>query len=278
MSAPRPDRAPAPGDPPVLVAVSHGTRSPTGRRTVAQLRLAVAAARPGLEVVAAHVDVQKPALDDVVARLAAAGRACVVVPLLLSTGYHVRCDVEGAVRAARAAGGRAVAAAALGPDPVLVDVLLDRLAAAGARDEDAVVLAAAGSLAPRAAADVEEVLAALSARRTGPVTAGYASAQEPTVAQACARSRAAHPRRRVAVAPYLLAPGVFSRRLEALLGPGAGTGGAADVVAATLCADGDVDVRLADLALRRYDEALATAGWDQGGGAGVGPLAAALLS
>lgn len=242
---------------PVLVAVSHGTRSAAGRRTIAQLRLAVAAARPGTEVVAAHVDVQKPALDDVVARLAAAGRACVVVPLLLSTGYHVRSDVDSAVRAARAAGGRAVAAAALGPDPALVDVLLDRLAAAGARDDDAVVVAAAGSLAPQAVADVEEVLAAVSARRSAPVTAGYASAQAPTVAQACARLREAHPGRRVAVAPYLLAPGVFSQRLDALLGirDGAAAAGA-DVVAQTLCADGDVDPRLAALALRRFDEAL----------------------
>ncbi|MGQ7349428.1 sirohydrochlorin chelatase [Quadrisphaera oryzae] len=254
---------------PVLVAVSHGTRSPAGRRTVAQLRLAVAAARPGLEVVAAHVDVHKPALEDVVARLAAAGRACVVVPLLLSTGYHVRSDVASAVRAARAAGGRAVAAAALGPDPVLVDLLLDRLTAAGAHDDDAVVLAAAGSLAPQAAADVEHVLAALSARRGAPVTAGYASAQAPTVAQACAalRRTGGAPGRRVAVVPYLLAPGVFSQRLEALL-DGSDGPAPAEVVAKTLCADGDVDPRLAALALRRYDEALAA-------GEALSPLAAA---
>ncbi|PWJ53185.1 Sirohydrochlorin ferrochelatase [Quadrisphaera granulorum] len=253
--------------PPVLVAVSHGTRSATGRRTIAQLRLAVAAARPGLEVVAAHVDVQKPALEDVVLKLAAAGRACVVVPLLLSTGYHVRSDVNGAVRAARKAGGSAVAAAALGPDPALVDVLCHRLTAAGAHDDDAVVLAAAGSLAPQAVADVEHALAALTARRTalggGPVVAGYASAQEPTVPQACAALRAAHPGRRVAVVPYLLAPGVFSQRLDALLAPAAGTDAGtadgqalADVVAQTLCADGDIDPRIAALALRRYDEAL----------------------
>lgn len=258
-----------PAGPPVLVAVSHGTRSATGRRTIAQLRLAVAAARPGVEVVAAHVDVQKPALDDVVARLAAAGRACVVVPLLLSTGYHVRSDVASAVRAARAAGGSAVAAAALGPDDVLVDLLCDRLAAAGAHDDDAVVLAAAGSLAPRAVADVEHVLDALSARRAGPVTAGYASAQEPTVPQACAALRqldGGPPGRRVAVVPYLLAPGVFSQRLDALLGDGT-----ADVVAKTLCADGDVDQRLADLALRRYDEALAATGAHEDGD--LSPLA-----
>ncbi len=249
---------------PVLVAVSHGTRSTTGRRTVAQLRLAVAAQRPGVRVLAAHVDVQKPALDDVVARLAAEGTAHVVVPLLLSTGYHVRSDVASAVRAARALGAASRAAAALGPDDALVEVLLDRLAAAGGRDDDALVVLAAGSLAARAVADVEAVLEAVRARRppgAGPVTAAYSSAQTPTAAQACADLRAAHPGRRVAVAPYLLAPGVFSQRLAGLLDEGL-----ADVVAPTLCDDGDVDPRLAALALRRYDEALSPV---------VSPLAAA---
>lgn len=241
-----------PPQPPVLVAVSHGTRSATGRRTVAQLRLAVAALRPEVEVVAAHVDVQKPALDDVVARLAAQGRPHVVVPLLLSTGYHVRSDIAGAVGAARAAGADARAAAALGPDDALVEVLLSRLAAAGGHDDDALVVLAAGSLAARAVADVETVLAAVRARRSGPVAAAYAAAQTPTAADACAALRAEHPDRRVAVSPYLLAPGVFSQRLQELL-----DAGSADVVAPTLCDDGDVDPRLAALALRRYDEALA---------------------
>lgn len=257
--------------PPVLVAVSHGTRSATGRRTVAQLRLAVTALRPEVQVVAAHVDVQKPALGDVVSRLAAAGRAHVVVPLLLSTGYHVRSDVAVAVRAARALGAASRAAAALGPDDALVEVLLDRLAAAGGRDDDALVVLAAGSLAARAVADVEAVLAAVRARRppdAGPVCAAYSSAQTPTAAQACADLRAAHPGRRVAVAPYLLAPGVFSERLQALLDRG--PSGWADVVAPTLCDDGDVDPRLAELVLRRYDEALAG-----GVGGGLSPLAAA---
>lgn len=238
----------------MLVAVSHGTRSPAGRRTVAHLRLAVGALRPGVEVVAAHVDVQKPALDDVVARLSAAGRASVVVPLLLSTGYHVRSDVAGAVAAS---GGLSRAAAALGPDDALVDVLLDRLALAGAGPQDAVVVAAAGSLSPRAAADVVAVTAAVAARRPGaPVVAGYAAAQDPTVPQACAELRAAQPGRRVLVAPYLLAPGVFSQRLARLLGDGL-----VDGVAGTLCSDGaggDPGVRrIAALALRRFDEALA---------------------
>ncbi len=229
-------------EPPVLIGCSHGTRLPAGRRVIAQLRLAVAAQRPGLEVVAAHVDVQSPALDAVVAKLSAQGRRSVVVPLLLSTGYHVRHDVRTAVRASD---GWSAAGAALGPDDVLVDVMQDRLAEAGAGPDDVVVMAAAGSLDARAVGDVEQVVAAVAQRRGTPVLAGFLAAQEPTVADAVRLLREQHPGRRIALASYLLAPGVFSGRVRAA---------GADVVAAPLGAD----PRIAAIALRRYDEALAS--------------------
>ncbi|MCQ7029814.1 CbiX/SirB N-terminal domain-containing protein, partial [Escherichia coli] len=88
------------------------------------------------------VDVQPPTVVDVVAGLAASGQAAVVVPLLLSGGYHVHVDIAGAV----AGSARTVAARPLGPDPRLVAVLHDRLLRAGADPGDpltAVVLAAA---------------------------------------------------------------------------------------------------------------------------------------
>ncbi|MFW5898994.1 MAG: sirohydrochlorin chelatase, partial [Jiangellaceae bacterium] len=71
---------------PALIAAAHGTRHAAGRAAIAELRAAVAAARPGLDVVEAYVDedVQRPGLTEV---LDAAGPA-VVVPLLLSAGYH----------------------------------------------------------------------------------------------------------------------------------------------------------------------------------------------
>ena len=101
---------------------------------------------------AAFVDVQPPTVVDVVAELGGSGRAAVVVPLLLSGGYHVHVDIAGAV----AGSADAVAARPLGPDPRLVEVLRDRLGAAGADRRDpatAVVLAAAGSSDPRSVAD-----------------------------------------------------------------------------------------------------------------------------
>jgi sirohydrochlorin ferrochelatase len=227
---------------PVLVACAHGTRAPAGRRTMGLLRLDVAAARQGLEVVAAHLDVHKPALDDVVARLAAAGRRMVIVPLLLSSGYHVRVDVGRA--AAVAAGGLAVPAAALGPEPVLVDVLQQRLAECGAGQGDAIVMAAAGSSDPRATADVELTARWLSDLRGAPVRPAYLAAASPSVPEAVAAMRRDHPGRGVTIATYLLAPGLFSARLDAA---------GADRVAAPLAPH----PALATLVLQRFDEAVA---------------------
>lgn len=225
--------------PPVLIGCGHGTRVPAGRRIMAQYRLALAAARPGLDVRPAQVDVHKPALTDVVAKLTAQHRPMVVVPLLLSTGYHVRVDIGAAVASA---GGLAVAAAPLGPDPVLVDVLEARLQEAGCLPGEPVVLAAAGSRDPRAADDVGSVARQLAARRGSPVTVGYLAASAPTVAEAVARAREtwAGP---VTVASYLLAPGHFSGRLAEA---------GADRVTAPLAPH----PALTGLALRRFDDAV----------------------
>jgi sirohydrochlorin ferrochelatase len=229
---------------PVLVACAHGTRNPTGRRLIAELALAARTLRPGLVTTAAFVDVQPPTVADVVAGLAEGGRPSVVVPLLLSGGYHVHVDIARAVREHDAAR----AARPLGPDPRLVAVLHDRLLAAGADPGDpatAVVLAAAGSSDPRSVADVDATAAALQEHWTGPVSTGYGSAAQPPVADAVAAARAAGARR-VVLAAYLLAPGHFHDKL-------AGTG--ADAVTAPLLPD----ERIAAVLLDRYDAAVTPA-------------------
>ena len=242
MSAPRP----------VLVGCSHGTADPAGRATIHALLADVARARPDLDVREAFVDVQEPRVATVVAdALGDRGvdaPSVVVVPLLLSGGFHVPVDIAQAV-----GGTRAVAAAPLGPDPRLVELLDARLAQAGAVDADAVVLAAAGSSDARSVAQVEEVVRLLAARRDGPVTVGYGSAAHPRVPDAVAVARADAARRaavtgtpwsgRVVIASYLLAPGYFHDRLQEA---------GADLVTAPL----GPDPRLARVVLARYDEAL----------------------
>lgn len=229
------------GAAPVLVACAHGTRNPTGRRLIAELALAARSLRPGLETTAAFVDVQPPTVADVVAGLAAEARPAVVVPLLLSGGYHVHVDIAGAVAGAEGA----IAARPLGPDPRLVEVLLTRLIEAGADPTDqrtGVVVAAAGSSDPRSVADVEHTAALLRRSWAGPVTTGYGSAAQPTVVDAVAAARAAGADR-VVVAAYLLAPGHFHDKLA---------GAGADLVTAPLLPDD----RIAAVLLDRYDAAV----------------------
>lgn len=227
---------------PVLVGCAHGTRDPDGQATTRAVLAAVAAVRRDVLVREAYVDVQEPELADVVADvLAGPVGGVVVVPLLLSVGYHVAVDVAGAVAPHP---GRAVAAPPLGPDPRLVELVLVRLAEAGTGPADAVVVAAAGSSDPRAREPVEAVASVVAEVHPGPVSIGYAAAARPTVPEAVAAARAAGAER-VVVASYLLAPGYFHSQL-ALAG--------ADVVTAPLAPDH----RVVEVVLDRYAAAAAT--------------------
>ena len=186
-----------------LVAVAHGTSSSAGRSAIGSLVAAVAARRPDLTVRAAFVDVQPPGPAAVLSSLDEAVPAR-LVPLLLSAGYHVYVDLAAA---AEAVPGTTVAPA-LGPDDRLAALLMRRLEDAGLRDDDVVVLGAAGSSQPSAVSDCEEVAAALGRLIGRPVVAGYLSAAEPRLADVVAAQR--RPGRRVIVATYLLAPGFFA--------------------------------------------------------------------
>ena len=131
-----------------------------------------------------------------------------IVPLLLSTGYHLATDIAGA---ASAAGARV--AGPLGPDTLLVTALAGRLAEAGVPDGTPVVLAAAGSADPAARRDAERQAELLAERLEVPVTAAFLSAAAPAVDEAVAEL-AARERRQVAIASYLLAPGHFQDQLR----------------------------------------------------------------
>ncbi len=198
---------------PALVLCAHGTRDPLGRETVRAVLGAVAERLPGVEVLEAYVDVHGPEVAEVVAalpRVEGGTVAGVVVPLLLAAGYHVHVDIAAAVAGrpdVRATG-------ALGPDDLLVDVLVERLAAVGAPRGGVVVLAPAGSSDARAQAASADMATRLERRWGTTVQLGFAAGPVPTVAEAVAAARASAPGEPVTVASYLLAPGFFQRRLE----------------------------------------------------------------
>ncbi len=191
--------------PPVLVLAMHGTRSPAGQAVAAELAAAVAARLPGVPVRLGWADVLSPTLTETLCGLGEA----VVVPGFLTAGYHVTSDLPAAVQAA---GGRARIAPLIGPG--LVAAVADRLLAAGGPG-DAVVLAHAGSLRERALGEVRAAAAELSGLVRRPVVPAFLTAAEPSVPAAVAGLRTAG-HSTVAVATYLLAPGVFAERLHSV--------------------------------------------------------------
>ncbi|QWC86294.1 hypothetical protein KLP28_06270 [Nocardioidaceae bacterium] len=229
---------------PVLIACGHGTRSGAGRAAVSAL-IGALALRTGdrAEVTEAYVDVHGPALPDVVARVAGSGaRDVVVVPLLLSAGFHVKVDMAGAV----APHVRARVAPAMGPDPRLTSLLDDRLHEVGATPADLVLMGAAGSSDADAVADVEAQADLLRARWPG-LRLGYGASARPRLGCESARVRLEHDTRLVALS-YLLAPGFFHGRVEKC--------GAAEVTRPLVEPDREVDERLVDLLEARFDATL----------------------
>lgn len=215
-----------------IVIAAHGTHDPAGAAVAHELAGALQDRLPSRPVLLAFVDVLGPRVRDV---LATAPSPVTVIPAFLSSGYHVRTDVP---REVAATGRRDVTISApLGPHPLLAGAMQDRLGEAGWRRGDAVVLAAAGSSDPRAMADVRAAARQLTGEIGSRVRVGFIATGAPRVAPLVAGLRAAgHPR--VAVASWLLAPGLFHSRL--------GLSGA-DVVAAPLGAHARVIERLVRL-------------------------------
>lgn len=222
-----------------LVACSHGTDSPIGRRSVEDLVDLVRTRLPGVRVVQTYVDVQRPSVVEVVAQEQEQDDV-VVVPLLLSVGFHTAVDIADAIRPYDTVR----QGEPLGTHPLIAEVLRTRLdeALGGVWEPgDHVVLAAAGSSNPAAISDVEAAAAQLRQLIPAPVTIGYASAIDPRIPEAVAAARAsgAH---RVIAASHVLAPGYFAGLVER---------SGADVVSAPL----GVDERIADVVIDRFHSA-----------------------
>ncbi|WP_370074656.1 sirohydrochlorin chelatase [Nocardioides sp.] len=181
---------------PSLVTVAHGTRRAGGNEIARQITRGAGVAL-GVESTAAYVELSEPLLADVVAGL---DSPAVVVPLLLSTGFHVRTDLPRAC-----AGGPVVLGRPLGPDPLLAAAQVARLVAAGIEPGRPLVLVAAGSTDPVAWRDLRApapLLAAAGGPKVRTATLGGLGPRPETVLTPDD-----------AVSPYLLSPGLFSRRL-----------------------------------------------------------------
>ncbi|MFI9246730.1 sirohydrochlorin chelatase [Streptomyces sp. NPDC053086] len=232
---------------PVLLVIAHGSRDPRHARTVHALVERVRALRPDVRVETGFLDFNVPSVHGVLQSLAAEGvRDVVALPLLLTRAFHAKADIPAVLRDAPARL-RIRQAEVLGPSPLLLAALERRLYEAGLTAADksstGVVLASAGSSDPEAIAVIADI--AREWRHTGwcAVRPAFASASLPRTEDAVRELRRLGCER-VAVAPYVLAPGFLPDRIAR---------GAAetDVLADVLGAAPEV----ARVLLERYDQA-----------------------
>ena len=201
---------------PVLLVVAHGSRDPRHAATVHDLVRRVRARRPGLRVETGFLDFNVPSVGAVLASLDAEGvRDVVALPLLLTRAFHAKADIP-AVLSEAPPRLRIRQADVLGPSPLLLAALERRLYEAGLTPADksstGVVLASAGSSDPEAIAVIADI--AREWRHTGwcAVRPAFASASLPRTEDAVRELRALGCSR-VAVAPYVLAPGFLPDRI-----------------------------------------------------------------
>ena len=197
-----------------LILAAHGTRRADGVAMIGDIAAQVSSL-VDRRVQVAFVDVLGPTPSESLTSLAWEAKGVVdpaiVVPAFLSRGYHVRTDLPEHV----AASGHpdVTVTPALGPSREIVRIVGEQLVKAGWRSGDSVILAAAGTSDPRARADLSSTAALLSGLIASPVQLGFAATGEPDVREAVARARRAGARR-VVVASYLLADGLFQQRLR----------------------------------------------------------------
>jgi len=231
-----------------LVLAAHGTQDPAGAVVISEIAAAVRRRLPSVPVEVAYVDVRSPSLTEV---LSSVSGPAVVVPAFLAAGYHVRVDVPEQVLLSGCSS--VTVTPALGPSDLVLDAVYSRLVACGWVRGQGVVLAAAGSSDARAVADVHRAARRLSVLTRSSVQVGFITSARPSVPEAVAAAGAAPvspgpgwsapsllpvasvadaagsgrpsadpclfsaadacSRRPVAIASWLLAPGLFHQRL-----------------------------------------------------------------
>jgi sirohydrochlorin ferrochelatase len=236
---------------PPLVVIAHGSRDPRHAATVHALVKRVRSLRPGLRVETGFLDFNVPSVHGMLESLAAEGvRDAVALPLLLTRAFHAKADIPAVLRQAPRQL-RITQAEVLGPSPLLLRALDERLYEAGLTPADksstGVVLASAGSTDPEAIAVIADI--AREWRHTGwcAVRPAFASAASPEGfprTEDAVRELRAAGCARVAVAPYVLAPGFLPDRI-------ARGAAEADVLAEVLGPAPEV----ARVVLERYDQA-----------------------
>ncbi len=232
---------------------SSSSRTAAATRALSTVRTLIERVRelrPHLSVRLGHIELNEPLLADALASLDAEGAAnsAVLVPLLLSRGYHVKRDIPRPRPPHRDCG----PSPPRSPHPLLVETLYERLVdQAGGPGRATRPGAPSGwpCSPPRARATRSRSSTPAAPPSCWPnasacPSSAYASAAAPTVA-AAVRALAARGRHRIAVASYFTAPGRFATECAAA---------APWIATAPL----GTHAAMARLILHRYDQAVAT--------------------
>ncbi|WP_313814471.1 CbiX/SirB N-terminal domain-containing protein [Glutamicibacter sp.] len=224
-----------------ILAASHGTDNPRGQQLIHQLRAQLeeqsGAWAVQLEWHEAYVDVQEPALPQVLEQLPA-GEPAIVLPLLVADGVHTTKDIASAV----AARPNASAASPLGALPQLAQVLAERAEAHLAEDQQ-VVLAAAGTRLEIGQQQIRKLAGLVAEQLRREVSVAYCAGANPRAEEVVASASSP-----VLLISALLADGYFQDKLAST--------GAAGLTSPLL-----PDVTIAQCFLVRLENALHEAGF-----------------
>ncbi|MDQ1292285.1 MAG: sirohydrochlorin cobaltochelatase [Actinomycetota bacterium] len=256
---------------PSLLVIGHGTRRPRGVEEFLELvdRIRLRAAGQVSRIEGGLIELARPTVSDGVARLldeasASVGgprppRRIIAVPLLLGTAGHLRSDIPAllAVEQDRHPGLTFGLASALGPHPILRELLRERIDTAlegAGRPGTSVVLVGRGTTDPQANADVAAVTRLLwEGSGLDCVELSFVAVTAPSLPQSLERLRRVGARR-IVVLPYLLFEGLLSEQIAAETAQFAAENPELDLRVAGLLGESD---QLADLVLHRYRQARA---------------------
>jgi sirohydrochlorin cobaltochelatase len=244
-----------------LLIVGHGTRSAAGvagfHGLVGRVRALAGQRLPAVD--GGFIELSAPSVAEAVGRMPVAAHPEVVaVPLVLTAAGHGKGDIPAALARERQhrPSLRWRYGRPLGPHPVLLDLLAERIDAALAgcpRADTQVVGAGRGSTDPDGNAEVAKVARLLwEGRGYAGVEFCFVSLAEPSVPAALDKVRKLGAER-VVVAPYFLFAGVLPDQVATQAGEFAARHPRIDVRVAQVIGDCP---ELADLVLERYHEAV----------------------
>ena len=240
-----------------LLVVGRGTERDEGCAEFGELVERVAKQLPYADVEGGFLELAPPPIQDAVRRLVEAGHTTVdVVPLVLVAAGHSKGDIPAALERERGRhpGLEFRYGRPLGPHPLLLAELEDRLAAVVPREQwtdTAVVLVGRGATDPDANAEVAKTARLLlEGRGIGTVETAFISLAEPSVPAGLERARRLG-FSRVVVLPYFLFAGVLPDRIGAQAQAWGAEHPDVEVLAAGLIGPGE---RLAQLVVERWAE------------------------